>query len=98
MDGEHKGREREEEEGEEKETVAVDAAKIAALLGTFFVVWCFCSPHHSSTSSKYKREKRVDIQHWCGEARQMTKRTAPYHCCHLCVGGFYAFSSQGQSH
>lgn len=44
--GEHKGREREmeEEEGEEKETAAVDATKIAALLGTLFVVWCFCSP------------------------------------------------------
>lgn len=41
---EESARESEEEEGEEKETAAVDATKIAALLGTFFVVWCFCSP------------------------------------------------------
>ena len=51
---------REEEEGEEKETAsAVDAVKIAALLGTFFVVWCFCSPHHSPISSEYKRMKEL---------------------------------------
>ncbi len=44
MEGGNTKGEREEEEGEEKETAAVDAAKIVALLGTFFVVWCFCSP------------------------------------------------------
>lgn len=49
----------EEEEGEEKETAAVDAVKIATLLGTFFVVWCFCSPHHSLNSSKYKRIREL---------------------------------------
>lgn len=65
--------------------MAVDAMKIVPLLGTFFVVWCFCSPHHFPTSSKYKREKRADIQHWCGEGRQMTECNAPRHCCHLCV-------------
>lgn len=36
--GEHKGRE--EEEGEEKETAAVDGVKIAELLGDLF---CCCS-------------------------------------------------------
>lgn len=40
--GEHKGR---EEEEDEEETMAVDAMKIAALLGSVFVVWCFHSPH-----------------------------------------------------
>lgn len=65
----HKGREREkeEEEGEEKETAAVDAAKITALLGTFFVVWCFCSPHHSPTSSKYKRIKELTFSTGVGK-------------------------------
>lgn len=54
--GGHK--EREEEEGEMRETeAAVDAAKIAALLGTFFVVWCFCSPHHSPHILQVQKRK-----------------------------------------
>lgn len=67
--GEHKGRGSEEEEGEEKETAAVDAAKIVALLETFFVVWrVFLFSSSFPNLLQVQKNERVDIQHWCGEA------------------------------
>lgn len=36
----------------EEETLAAGAVKMAASLWTLFVVWGFCSPHHSTVSSR----------------------------------------------
>lgn len=68
---------REEEEGEEKETAAVDAVKIAALLGTLFVICCFYSPSSfAPTTSKYKRKRELTFSTGVKKAREMTKRNA----------------------
>lgn len=56
---------------------------IAFLLFGVFV------PLPASSLPQYKREKRVDIQHWCGEAGQTTQRNAARRCCHPCVVVFY---------
>lgn len=60
----------------------------SGIVGDLFCSLVFLFPSSFPHLFQVQKNKRVDIQHWCGEARQMTKRSTPCHCCHLCVGVF----------
>lgn len=78
--GGHKGRERGRGRGDSGSRCCEDSS----IVGDLFCCVVFLFPS-SFPHLQVQKNKRVDIQHWCGEARQMTKRSAPRRCCQLFV-------------